>query len=284
MAEAEIQQNIGKRILVILLTMIALFSMNYPAVRNRISTIAQIGVFPIFSDTHKRGVDTGDFFHSLTHVYSIYHENADLKARVVKLESEVESIAPVLDENLELQRQLKISAVEKKFDKATVFTPTPLDTQMTNIYINKGRDAGVVENSRVFLGKTLLGYAQDVQSNRSKILPLTERTVANEAFIIINGDGIERMMNSDKPDPSNVHYIHGVAVGTGKSIRIENIDITADIHQGDPVFVKDFNTGSIYYLGKVADIEESPTSTMKIANVLQEVNIVDLNSVFVTVQ
>lgn len=146
----------------------------------------------------------------------LLHDNKQLSARNLILETRVQRLAALEAENIELRELLNAS--EKLGGRVLVSSVLAVDPDpySQQILINKGQTDGVFVGQPVLDAYGLLGQVIDVLPNRSRVLMIAD---SNHAI----------------PVQVNRNGVRAIAAGTGAidSLELIYVPSTADIKVGD---------------------------------------------------
>jgi len=183
-------------------------------------------------------------------------ENANLEAQLIAtstLQTEIDT----------LTEQLNAKKENQELIEAKILSDGLFDSD-DYIIISTGSNDGCEIGQTVVLGGAYVGSISEVYNETSKVqLPNDFQT-----YLQVRIDHGDKSYN-------------GVAIGTLSGIRVENIVVTAEIENGDAVFITDSKVGDVLVLGKVAEVFGQPNDPSKSAIIDPVINYLDLKYVFV---
>ena len=280
----ETESNRQFIIILFIISGILLFFLNIGLVARTLDEIYSKALYPGLMHTHKNAEVTKEYLNVLTHVSRIRRENIELQAKVARLEGMVEKVSIVYEQNRMLREQLGLPQYSENLIDVYVFQSDQTPVGAAAIYVNHGSDVGVHTNDPIIIGDTIAGYIGNVEEYRSSVIPLTTLELSNEALIIHTEKGVRPIASElDKYLGESV-IVSGVAVGTSKEVRIENIAMDVVVSEGDAVYIKDSHSGDLYYLGRISNVQTSSSATAQEADLSLALNIEDLNYAFVKIK
>ena len=225
---------------------------------------------PISYFSMNLGNSTSNYFNSFIRLSEFNKEYNDIKVTLLEKEIENSNYAVIYEENQALKRQLELGNKEKKYILAQCMSDQDVDA----ITINKGSDDGVYEGSVVSLGEMFVGTVIQVDKKGALVKLPTNKASFLEVIIVKASDweaGGRNILSK------------AVVSGAPEGIKIENIPMDSNVHDGDIVIVSDERVGEYLVLGSLVSLSQNPATTAREGYVSPLADYDGLMSVFVTV-
>ncbi|HSX39207.1 MAG TPA: rod shape-determining protein MreC [Candidatus Saccharimonadales bacterium] len=249
-----------------------ILALGFLGVFNPFRTVVQYIFTPVefgLKNTASSIKDTGNFFIALKGLrdqnISLIKENQNLKSIILSLKQ-------ADDENKILRTQLNLknrNTFDKKLLLANVMGNAK-DLTGGSVIIDKGTRQGVKAGSNVILANYLVGIVKDTQSERSLVSLITSPDIS-----------------ATVRDIDVAQHTEGLAVGQyGTSIQMTRILPNEVINVGDTIVTsgKDGIFDANLLLGKVVKVVSVPAEPLKSAYIETQIDLANLDKVFVIIE
>jgi cell shape-determining protein MreC len=239
-----------------------------------ISTITS----PITERSASAGQKTVDLFGTFTEISELKKENQKLQVENAKVTADNEAITLILEENRSLKKELELGS--KQVDKVEASVLGSELSIQDKLLINVGKESGLKRGDIAVIGNIFIGRIGEVSMTSAEVILLNNELSSYEVIISPNVDkDVDTGTISDFISEKENH--RAVLSGLGSGSEIENISKSADISDGDPVFINDPKVNDIYYAGDIVEIDSNPSATTKSAKLVYPLNYSSLNYLFI---
>lgn len=244
---------------------VLLFAMDLGGFLSPVRNASDVVLNPIRYWFYRQSRVASTFFRDISSISSLREDNADLKSRILELESQVSESIEFQRENDVLREQLNLSPeVEWGLIQADIIGGDLKALNVDTMIINKGMDSGVKEGSIVTYAGYLVGQVISADKYSSEVQLLTSGVTSVPAI-------------------SETHRTKGIVTGdvnTGLSmtriLREEKIEV------GEKILTSGMGTfpkGLI--IGKVAEVKGSDADVEKIALIKEYLDVKSIEEVFI---
>ena len=214
----------------------------------------------------------GSTFRAVTDRKGLVEENEELRQQVAELQHRLQEMHTIEKENLQLSRELKVSARSGYRQVAAKVIGRDIDGWWRMVHLDRGARDGIALNQAVVTSRGLVGKIADVTSRTSKVL-------------LISDPGCRVSVRlADKP-------ASGVLAGAGVSLRgrvhcrLDLINKDIEVDQLDKVVTT--GTGGVFPggidIGFVDSVELDSGGLYQRATIVPAVDLAHVGLVFVIV-
>jgi rod shape-determining protein MreC len=233
-------------------------------VKNPISYIFE----PITFKARTFGQSINEYTELFLDLGNFKKEYNDMKIELAKKETSLAEVSILREDIKALREQINLGNLDNTYVEATVMS----DSTLENLIINKGEKEGIQVGDIVTLGNMYVGIVSEVSMKGSKIrLPSSK------------SNHLEVIITSSQSHMNEKVLSKAVVSGSPEGILIENIEMNAEVINGDVVVINDTRVGELLVLGYVVGLSEDPASISKTAYVSQIIEAEDLINVFVRI-
>ncbi len=211
-----------------------------PPLRNAVSSV----ITPIQGALTSLSDAVDSFFARFQDTGELQKKIDELESTAAEMQNELREAEQLREENEFLSGFLDLKRTRKDFQfvQADV-VGREANNYRTYLTLNCGEDDGLALNMPVITAEGVLGYINEVGTNWSRVVPLTETASAAGAYAERSG---------------TVGLIEGdFSLRLEGLCRLSNLDPSADIKAGDRILTS--GTGSVYpsglYIGEVAEVK-----------------------------
>ncbi len=210
-------------------------------------------------------------FNALTNINEIENENEKLKEEVFSLQTEVNRLKIVEDENKKLSELLKIDQKYSDYPKIGARIIAKDTSNWYDVFlIDKGSNDGIEKNMVVIASGGLVGKIVEAGFNYSKVVSIIDDT---------DSVGAKSLRTDD------LGFVRGDFENQGMC-KMEYVDSDAEIMQGDEIVTS--HLSEIYppgiTIGYVKDIQNDDNTITKCAIITPTVDFKHLETVLVITQ
>lgn len=210
-------------------------------------------------------------FNALTNINEIENENEKLKEEVFSLQTEVNRLKIVEDENKKLSELLKIDQKYSDYPKIGARIIAKDTSNWYDVFlIDKGSNDGIEKNMVVIASGGLVGKIVEAGYNYSKVVSIIDDT---------DSVGAKSLRTDD------LGFVRGDFENQGMC-KMEYVDSDAEIMQGDEIVTS--HLSEIYppgiTIGYVKDIQNDDNTITKCALITPTVDFKHLETVLVITQ
>ena len=228
-------------------------------------------MYPIAFSANQAGDSGRNYFDTFVRLGEFRQEYNDLKVDVYEKEVENSFYALLKEENNSLKKQIALGNVEQTYVMVKVLGGSNFEY----LRINKGSRDGIVIGDVVSLGNMFVGIVTRVDDQGSLVRLPVSKNNSLEAVVVTGGVENVRVF-----DTVNV-LSKGVIKGSPDGVRIENMSMNSNLHDGDIVLVNDVRVGEFLVVGYLVGLSDNPASTSRSGYVAPIVEYDDLVTVFV---
>lgn len=224
---------------------------------------------PLTQWAYQAGLTTDKLWqkgHALTQVYD---ENQALRDQIIQLTADQEQRKQLLAENQLLKNQLN-AGIPENYQQILV-SISGIDANVPieqSLWVNKGKNANIVQNSPVIYNNVLIGTVTQVEENRALVKLITSPESKITAMIL-HEDG---------------QNVEGILVGSfGVDLSLTQVLQGDDVKKGDTIVTsgKDGNYPQGLLLGTVKEILTNDADVFKEVSVEPIYQIDKLSTLFV---
>jgi len=206
-----------------------------------------------------------DFLVSIKSIKSLSYENKQLKEKTNELQSEINKLIELGNENETLKKELNIYKQKNNYEKigAQIISKS-VNPYLSNILLDKGQDDGVTKGQIVIAEGYLVGKIKESYSKYSEVELITSPDTILP--VVLQKSRITGLLKSDL-----------------EGLFIDNIPSDAEVTEGEEVITTNLNqeTPADISVGKVKKIISFPSQIFKTVKINSPINFYSLKFVFI---
>ncbi|MGI5897652.1 MAG: rod shape-determining protein MreC [Candidatus Dojkabacteria bacterium] len=231
----------------------------------------------VFEPVSYNGSEIGgrvrEYFASLTKMDEFRKDYNKLKVDIYEKDVNNSYYLLLKEENEALKKQLQLADITKKYVEAKVLS----GGNSEYLRINVGSKDGVEQDDVVSIGNMYIGQVIKADLNGSLVKLAASKDSRFE--VILTESGVKDAVISSSPTV----LTKAVVVGLGNSISVENINVNANVKDGDIVVLNDEKIGAYLVLGYLVGLSDNPASTSRTGYVTPLADYDSLITVFVNI-
>ncbi len=263
-----------KKIVIALVSVLCLFMISFSLNRAK-PTFFESGIGYILAPIQSFNTSITDWisskFNALTNINEIENENEKLREEVYALQTEVNRLKLIEDENKKLSEMLKIDQKYSDYPKVGARIIAKDTSNWYDVFlIDKGANDGIKKNMVVIASGGLVGKISETGLNYSKVISIIDDT---------DSVGAKSLRTDD------IGFVRGDFENKGMC-KMEYVDTDAEIMNGDEIVTS--HLSDIYppgtTIGYVKDIQTDENTLTKCALISPTVDFKHLENVLIITQ